>query len=126
MDSSAPLKTLGRVAGALLASGLGGFMCDIWTSRHGALKPSGFRFWGPRSQLLPQRHWALGHLRRAPPACVQANTSGPAGKSHRGFSLAAAPDPICLVELSKRARESLQAKCRLLEDEIHDPGSMIS
>lgn len=35
-------------------------------------------------------------------------------------------DLMCLVELSKRAKGSLKANCRLSGDGCYDPGSMIS
>lgn len=96
--------------------------------------------WGPQAQwvqiLGPQKPAAPSVAPgTGPPPAGSASVhpgqhfrivNGPAGKPHDGFPLAAALDPTCLVELSKRARGSLKAKCRLLEDDIYDPGPMIS
>ena len=66
----------------------------------------------------------LGHLWSALPAGVQAVTPGSSMALQESptmdfpWQLRLLLDPTCLVELSKRARGSLKAKCRLLGNDM--------
>lgn len=79
----------------------------------GSLRPNGFRFWGPRSWLLPRCPWALGHLGLLWLREARADTPSSSEAPQPWLPL----DHTCLVELSERALGSLKAKCRFLGDD---------